>query len=129
MHPKRGCWTRVWAGFCVQGSLWENFVSIDLFGIWRRHVVWAKHDGDELRTILAARFATTTVFQSLVVSAELAVFFGPATVNERVRNALDNNEMDSLEYWAGMFLCIAIFFSLSALISNFTACKSPNFNE
>jgi hypothetical protein len=40
---------RILYWFGLPGSICEHFVSVDLFGIWRRHLVWAKQDGDELR--------------------------------------------------------------------------------
>jgi hypothetical protein len=113
----------VWFG--IHGSVWENFVSIDLSGLWRRHVVWAKNDGGDLRNTVTARFASTTVFLSLIVGAELGVLFSPSTIVEVVRQALADTATDSLKFWTGIVLCVSIFFSISAMISNFTACTFP----
>jgi hypothetical protein len=107
--------------FGIPGSIWEHCVSVDLFGIWRRHLVWAKRDGDELRNTVIARFASTTIFLSLLVSAEIGVFFSPSTIVEVVRKALEDNETRTLEFWTGIVLCVSIFFSISALLANFTS--------
>jgi hypothetical protein len=107
--------------FGLPRNLLEHFISVDLFGIWRRHLVWAKRDGDELRNTVIARFASTTVFLSLLVSAEIGVFFSPSNVVEIVRKALEMNETRTLEFWTGIVLCVSIFFSISALLANFTS--------
>jgi hypothetical protein len=107
--------------FGLPGSVWEHCVSVDLFGIWRRHLVWAKRDGDELRNTVIARFASTTVFLSLLVSAEIGVFFSPSSIVEVVRKALEKNETNTLEFWTGIVLCVSILGSISALLANFTS--------
>jgi hypothetical protein len=68
-----------------------------------------------------ARFASTTVFLSLLVSAEIGVLFSPSTIVEEVRKSLGKNETNTLEFWTGIVLCVSIFFSLSALLANFTS--------
>jgi hypothetical protein len=112
---------RIFYWFGIPGSIWENCVSVDLFGIWRRHLVWAKRDGHELRNTVISRFASTTVFLSLLVSAEIGVFFSPSSIVEAVRKALEQNETSTLEFWTGIALCVSTFFSISALLANFNA--------
>lgn len=114
------CW-RIFYWFGLPGSLLATCISIDLFGIWRRHLVWAKRDGDDLRNTVIARFASTTVVLSLLVSTEIGVFFSPSTIVEAVRQALEKDESSTLEFWTGIVLCVSIFFSISALLSNFSA--------
>jgi len=48
----------------------EYLLPLDLSSIFRRHLVWAKGDGTELLRLVAARFTNTTVFISLLLSAE-----------------------------------------------------------
>ena len=100
----------------------EYIVSVDLTGLWRRHLVWSKKDGDDLLRIVVARYQSTTVFMSLLVSAEFGVFFSPSQVVEILRQSLsDPDEEFSLKYWTGIFLLLSIFVSISALVANFTA--------
>jgi hypothetical protein len=107
--------------FGIPWNILEHCVSVDLFSIWRRHLVWAKRDGDELRNTVIARFASTTVFLSLLVSAEIGVFFSPSSIVELVRKALTMNDNHTLEFWTGITLCVSIFFSISGLLANFTS--------
>lgn len=100
----------------------EHVVSADLTALWRRHLVWSKKDGDELLRIVVARYTSTTVFLTLLVSAEIGVFFSPSEVTQVIREALSDPEEEySLIYWTGIFLLISIFVSVSALVANFTA--------
>jgi hypothetical protein len=68
-----------------------------------------------------ARFASTTVFLSLLVSAEIGVFFSPSSIVEDVRKALEKNASNSLEFWTGLVLSVSILGSISALLANFTS--------
>ena len=103
----------------------ENFVShlipVDLTAKWRRHLVWAKSDADKLLSVVTARFTSTTVFLTLLVSAELGTFFSPSRVVEEVRTALEQDEWQALDFWIGIVLSLSIFFATAALFSNFTA--------
>jgi hypothetical protein len=112
---------RVWFWYGLHGSPWEHMVSIDLGLLWRRHLVWAKSDGDQLRNIVTSRFANTIVFLTLLVSAEIGTLFSPSQVVEDVRVALQNNAYSSLQFWTGIVLCISIYYSIGALLANFTA--------
>jgi hypothetical protein len=72
--------------------------------------------------IVVARYTSTTVFLSLLVSAQMGVFFSPSNVMEDVRQALaDPNDAISLKYWTGICLLVSIFVNIAALIANFTA--------
>ena len=98
----------------------QYLVPLDLTAIWRRHLVWSKKDGDDLLKIVVARYSSTTVFLSLLVSAEFGVFYSPSSVCERVRVALSEDQY-SLEYWTGVILALAITVAIGALVANFTA--------
>ena len=102
-------------------SLFEVFVSVDLSALWRRHLVWAKKDGGELLSIVTARFQSTAIVLSLLVSAEIGTFFSPSRIVTEVRTALREDQKFTLEFWTGIVLMISIFFSVAALIANFTA--------
>ena len=101
--------------------IWEYFISVDHFAIWRRHIVWSKANGDKLRDHMTQRFASNMVFMSLMLSAEIAVLFSPSTTTEIMRQKLSNGDYHSYEYWAGVVLCISVFLVLCCLVATFTA--------
>ena len=84
-------------------------------------MVWAKKDGGELLQIVTARFQSTAIVLSLLVSAEIGTFFSPSRIVTEVRTALRNDQKFTLEFWTGIVLIVSIFFSVAALIANFTA--------
>jgi len=96
-------------------------MSVDLTSRYRRHLVWAKQrNGEKLLSIVIARYQYTTVFCSLLVTADLGVFFSPSNVVEEVRVALKAGDVN-LHFMTGVVLSLSIVLSLSALIANFTA--------
>ena len=103
---------------------WGRLFSVDLSRLWRRHIVWAKENGDDLVRVVTARYTTTTVLLSLLVSAEIAVLFSPSPICEDVRQSLklsNGPTTNILEFTAGFVLCLSIFTSLSGVIANFAA--------
>eukprot|EP00977_Amphora_coffeiformis_P016602 scaffold5169_cov172-Amphora_coffeaeformis.AAC.33 len=98
-----------------------HFVSVDLSARWRRHLVWAKSDAKQLLQVVTARFTSTTVFLTLLVSAELGTFFSPSRPVEEVRTALENDAFDTLDFWVAIALSVGIFCAVAALFANFTA--------
>jgi hypothetical protein len=111
-------WRLLWIG--IPGQWYDHFVSADLSAIWRRHLIWSKPAGRSLREALTQRFASTTVFISLILGTEIRTLFSPSTPADDVRLAFKAREY-SLEYFAGVALCLSIFFSIAALIANFTS--------
>lgn len=105
--------------FCL--PLGERFISVDMTATYRRHLCWAKSDGDELLRVVNGRFTTTITFMSLMLSTEFATFFSPSAIVEGVRQALKDNRIGSVDYWAGMALTSAILLTLVALVANFNA--------
>lgn len=101
----------------------EYFFSLDLSAIYRRHLVWAKTDGASLRTLVTERFTSTTVFLSLLLSAEIGILFSPSDIMEEVRAALDTAQIidTDLKFWAGLILTISILVSIAGLLANFSA--------
>jgi hypothetical protein len=111
-------WRLFWIG--IPGNVLDHFISAELSSLWRRHLIWSKPAGRPLREALTQRFASTTVFLSLILGTEIRVLFSPSRPADDVRNALQAKNY-SLEYWTGIALALSIFFSIAALIANFTA--------
>jgi len=108
-----------WVG--IPAKVLEHFVSAELSSLWRKHLIWSKPAGKVLREALTQRFASTTVFLSLILGTEIRVLFSPSQPADDVRAALRAEASHTLEYWTGIGLCLSIFFSIAALVANFTA--------
>jgi hypothetical protein len=111
-------WRIFWFG--IPENWFDHFLCVDLSALWRRHLIWSKPAGNELREALTQRFSSTTVFVSLILGAEIGVLFSPSKPIDEMREAFKAHDY-SLEYWAGVALSMSIFFSIAALIANFTA--------
>lgn len=98
----------------------DHFISIDMSGLWRRHVIWSKPSVRDLRQGLIQRFASTTVLLSVIVAAEIGVMSSNSKPADDVRDALKDKDY-GLEWWTGVALAVATFVSIGALIANFTA--------
>ena len=70
--------------------------------------VWAKRSGNELKGPVLGRYSSTTVFLSLLFSTEMSVIYSPSKPADRIRAALEAEAYNTLEYWTGSVLCIAV---------------------
>lgn len=104
----------------IPASWLDHFLSVELSSAWRRHLIWSKPAGKSLREALTQRFASTTVFVSLILGTEIRTLFSPSKPADDVRVALKAQDY-SLEYVTGVALCLSVFFSIAALIANFSA--------
>jgi hypothetical protein len=111
-------WRPFWFG--IPENWFEHIICVDLSGMWRRHLIWSKPAGNDLREVLTQRFSSTTVFVSLILGAEIGVLFSPSKPIDEMRESFKAQDY-SLDYWAGIALALSIFFSIAALIANFTA--------
>jgi len=75
----------------------------------------------QLLQVVTARFTSTTVFLTLLVSAEVGTFFSPSRPVEEVRTALEKDAYDTLDFWVAIALSVGIFCAVVALFANFTA--------
>ena len=99
----------------------EHFITVDQFSGWRRHQVWAHRNGEELKNILTQRFASNTVFLSLLMATEVGILFSPSDPANLFRDKLKNSLYDTWGYYSGLFLCLAVFFTVCALYTNYVA--------
>ena len=119
----------VWCTLYLTGGPWyralksvcDVFISVELTGIWRLHLVYAKKDGKELLGIYTQRFASLTTMLTLLVGAQVATLFSPSRPTETVRTALETNDVGSVAFWAGLLLCIGILCSICSLLCTLTA--------
>ena len=99
----------------------EFLVTVDHFSIWRRHLAWAIEDGKELREYLTKRYASSMVFLSLLLGAELGVLFNSSGVTTEVREALRTEATGNIRFWVGIFIIFSAILTILGLISSFTA--------
>lgn len=71
-------------------------------------MVWSKTEGDDLKAIVTGRYSSATVFLSLLFSTEMGVIYSPSNPAERIRNALADRQTNTVEFWTGIVLCIAV---------------------
>ena len=96
-------------------SLSSHFMSADLSARYRRHLVWAKDDGEKLLNVVTSRFQITTVILSLMVASDLAVLYSPSQVVHDVREAMaEGVQFFNLKFFIG----IAISFSILSKSQN-----------
>ena len=99
----------------------EFFISADHFACWRRHLAWSKHDGAELRTYMTQRFASSMVFMSLLLSAELGVLFNSSKITTEMRAAMMKQEHTDMKFYIGLLVVLSVFLTLFTLIATFCA--------
>jgi hypothetical protein len=119
--PRRDASLRTWASVLGLLKFREYLVTVDHFSIWRRHMAWAISDGKELRDHICQRYASSMVFMSLLLSAELGVLFNSAGVTTEMRHALMQTDHTLMSFWAGIVIIISAILTLLSLISTFTA--------
>jgi len=107
-----------WCGLPV--FPFEHLFTVDQFDVWRKHMLWANTNGQRLQTLLTQRLSSNVVFLSLLLSTEIGVFFSPSSPLNEVRNDFSAGA-PSLDFAAGVFLCLAILMTISAFMANFTA--------
>lgn len=107
----------------VQWNLLDYFLSVDLNDTYLTHLVWAKTDCNELKSVVTSRFTSSTVFLSLLVNTQMAVFFSPSDLVTDTRNVLKSRDIvgHPLEFMAGFILSVGTYASLCGLLANFTA--------
>lgn len=94
----------------------EFFVTVDSFPIWRRHVAWAKPDGNELRQYTTQRFSSNMVLLSLLLGTEMTFLLDSET-----RQALKHSSYDSFVFWLAITIMISACITVIGLVATFTA--------
>ena len=112
-------WQMFWKGLPTFPQ--EHLLSVDQFGLWREHLAWSKRGGVELRALVIQRLSTNIVFLTLLTSSVIGILFSPSKPMDAVRTHLKNADIQSQDFWTGIFLCLTVFASISALYTSFTA--------
>ena len=100
----------------------EYFVTVNHSALWQKHVAWAKPDGAELRNYITSRYSTNMVLLSLILAAEINVFFNPSRELTELRAMLADTKYAtlSIKFWIGHLLLLDIYVTLMGLVATFT---------
>ena len=77
-------------------------------------------NGGDLRSYMTQRFASSMVFMSLLLGAELNVLFNSAAVTTSMRRELFAENFWTVEFWAGITILVSVILTILSLISTFT---------
>ena len=78
-------------------------------------------NGGDLRNYMTSRYASSMVFLSLLLAAELNVLFDSAPITTKIRQALQEQAHLTLQFWIGLTILISIILTLLSLIITYTA--------
>jgi hypothetical protein len=78
-------------------------------------------NGGDLRNYMTSRYASSMVFLSLLLAAELNVLFDSAPITTKIRQALQEQAHFKLQFWIGLTILISIILTLLSLIITYTA--------
>jgi hypothetical protein len=101
----------------------EFFVSVNHSALWQKHVSWAMRDGKDLRQYITSRYATNMVLLSLLLGAEISVFFNSSHELTELRNLLGTTSPPpyaSIKFWIGLVLLLDICVTVMGLVATFT---------
>ena len=96
-------------------------MTVNNYTIWRRHMAHAKENGGDLRNYMTSGYASSMVFLSLLLSAELSVLFNSSQITTDVRHGLQEQAHFELKFWIGLTILISIIMTLLSLIITYTA--------
>lgn len=112
--------TNAWASLLGLLNPSEYFVTVDHSVLWQKHVAWAKPKGENLREYVTQRFASNMIVLSLMLGAEIGVFFNSAAEVSEMRNFLNTEHYGSLKYWIGIIIALDASVTVMALVATFT---------
>ena len=105
---------------------WEYFVTSDYSDTWRKHIVFSKEDGRQLRELFTQRYSTILVTLSLLLNVELGVLFNNSNFGKSVRDALENTHWEESVFWIGIFVCISFCTTFFGIMATATAWGALN---
>mmetsp|Transcript_37024 Transcript_37024/g.81126 ORF Transcript_37024/g.81126 Transcript_37024/m.81126 type:complete len:580 (+) Transcript_37024:378-2117(+) len=70
---------------------------------------------------MTQRFASSMVFMSLLLSAELGVLFNSSRITTEMRTAMMNQAHTDLKFYIGVLVVLSVFLTLFTLIATFCA--------
>ncbi|CAJ1954472.1 unnamed protein product [Cylindrotheca closterium] len=107
-----------WCG--ILDRFYDHFITVDMSKRWRDHVIYSKSSGAELRQSITQRFSSSTIFLSVILSAEIGMLTSPANLSAEVRDALATSSY-TLAYWTGIVVSFATLVAIAAITANYSA--------
>jgi NAD/NADP transhydrogenase beta subunit len=83
-------------------------------------VAWSKPKGENLREYVTQRFASNMIVLSLMLGAEIGVFFNSAAEVTEMRTLLNAKHYGSIKYWIGIIIALDASVTVMAIIATFT---------
>lgn len=109
-----------WASLLDLLSFQEYFVTVDHSELWQRHVSWSKPKGNDLRTYVTQRFASNMVVLSLMLGAQINVFFNSSGELSHMRSLLGSESYGEFGFWIGIVIALDASVTIMALVATFT---------
>lgn len=109
-----------WASLLGLLSPSEYFVTIDHSVLWYRHVAWAKPKGEDLRAYVTQRFSSNMVVLSLMLGAQINVFFNSSVELTEMRRMMATETYSDLKFWIGIVIALDACVTIMALVATFT---------
>eukprot|EP00934_Nitzschia_sp_Nitz4_P007123 Nitzschia sp. Nitz4//scaffold56_size114212//102121//103845//NITZ4_003969-RA/size114212-processed-gene-0.39-mRNA-1//-1//CDS//3329554763//7113//frame0 len=108
-----------WSSLLGLISPFEYFITVDHSVLWQRHVSWAKPRGEDLRLYVTQRFASNMIVLSLMLGAQINVFFNSSAELTEMRRILGAEIYGSLKFWIGIVISLDACVTIMALVSTF----------
>ena len=117
INPSHGCCAGYIYSLQALKRVWDGCISVELTSLWRLHIVYSKKDPMRLVNLFTQRFASLMVMATLLVGSQVATLFSPSRPTEKARTALEEVNYSTVEFWAGLALCVSIISSILTLLS------------
>jgi hypothetical protein len=101
----------------------EFFIPVSQGSLWQKHCAWAKPQGEDLRQYVMQYYSTNMVLLSLMLAAEINVFFGSSHELVEMRQVLGGTSYEhytSLKFWIGLVIIMDACVTLVGLVATFT---------
>jgi hypothetical protein len=87
---------------------------------WRAHVAWAVDNGASMKASYSARFSSSMVVMSLMLSSQITVLFSGTQVGDDIRQAMAEADYNDIALYIGILIICGMSFALLAIVSTYT---------
>lgn len=121
-RQKDGFWSRrIFPRLCgAYDGFQDAFISVEVTNLWRLHQIHSIQDGKELVAAVVSRFTNLTVMLTLLIGTQVATLFSPSHPADSARAALEDRDVGTVQFWAGLLLCLGILLSTLSLLAVLT---------
>lgn len=88
----------------------EYFVTVDNSALWQKHICWAKSTGKDLRQYITQRYASSVVFLSCLLAAQVREGEGGPSIH-RLPLLLGTEPLVNSQYYSPhpLYTCIFLY--------------------